>query len=313
MTEDERVVAAVTGGPLPAHARVRTRGLSLHCLVWGEAGAPVVLAVHGNGGHAHWWDALVPHLLPAYRVVAPDLRGHGESDWPTPPAYAIRDFSDDLLAIVDQLAAPPVAVIAHSMGARAAAWFAAHHADRVRCLALLDTSIAGVDAETAARWRGKLVGQRQGPGYPDAAAARAAFRFVPPETDVDAAIVADLAHHAVYQRGPDDWSFRFDRAVLSLQGDGAGDLTELVAALRCPLWIGRGSGSRDVIPRSSFDPLLARRTDLALHDFPGAHHFFLSHPDAAGRALRGFIDQAAAASPPRPDGATVDQEMRRTN
>jgi len=289
MTEDERLVAAVTGGYLPAHVRVRAGALSLHCLVWGDADAPPVLAVHGNGGHAHWWDALVPHLLPAHRLIAPDLRGHGESDWPAEPAYGIADFSADLLAIVTQLALPPVALIAHSMGARAAAWFAAHHAARVRSLALLDTSIAGVDAETAARWRGKRVGQRRGPSYPDAAAACAAFRFVPPEPGVDAAIVADLACHAVHQRRPGDWSFRFDRAVLSLDGDGAGDLTELVAALRCPLWIGRGRGSRDVIPRSNFDALLARRPELTLHDFPGAHHFFLSHPALAGVALRAFV------------------------
>jgi pimeloyl-ACP methyl ester carboxylesterase len=290
MPDAAALIAAVTGGALPEYATVRSDGLSLRCAVWGDAAAPAVLAVHGNGGHAHWWDALVPFLLPAYRVIAPDLRGHGASDWPATPAYRIEDFAGDLARIVAQLAPSPLAVIAHSMGARAAAWFAAQHAPQVRGLGLLDTSLAGVDAATAARWRGKLVGQRHGPSYPDAAAACAAFRFVPPEPGVDAAIVADLAHHAVYQRAAGDWRFRFDRAVLSLDGDGAGDLTGLVAALRCPLWIGRGRGSGDVIPRSNFDTLLARRPDLVLHDFPGAHHFFLSHPARAGAALRRFLD-----------------------
>jgi len=293
MSDADGLVAAVTGGPLPSHAALRIGQLSLHCLLWGNASAPPILAVHGNGGHAHWWDALVPYLLPTYRVIAPDLRGHGESDWPATPAYRIEDFSRDLVQLIEQLALPPVIVVAHSMGARAAAWFAAHHPQHVCAVALLDTSIAGVDAASAARWRGKLVGQRQGPSYPDAAAARAAFRFVPPEPGVDAAIVADLAYHAVRQRRPGDWTFRFDRAVLSLDGDGAGDLTELVAALPCPLWIGRGSGSREVIPRSTFDALRARRPDIVVHDFAGAHHFFLSHPQRAGRALRAFADQVS--------------------
>src|SRR5262249_54077673 len=78
--EGQRRVAAVTGGRLPAFARVAAGTLSLSCLVWGE-GEPTAVLVHGNGGHAHWWDALVPGLVQGWRLVAPDLRGHGESEW----------------------------------------------------------------------------------------------------------------------------------------------------------------------------------------------------------------------------------------
>ena len=82
MPDTTELVAAVTGGLLPRHTTVRSADVSLHCLVWGDDGAPTVLLVHGNGGHAHWWDVLVPFFVPGYRLVAPDLRGHGESDWP---------------------------------------------------------------------------------------------------------------------------------------------------------------------------------------------------------------------------------------
>lgn len=277
-------------GLQPGHAVVRAGTLRLHCLLWGDDDAPSVLLVHGNGGHAHWWDPLVSALVPGYRLIAPDLRGHGGSDWPREPAYRITDFSADLLAIADQLAPQRCALIGHSMGARAAAWFAAEHPGRVRGVALLDTSIGGVDAATAQRWRGRVTGQRHGRGYPSHEAALAAFRFVPPEPGVAAAIVAALAHHAVVERGPGDWTFRFDRAVLSLDGDAAGNLTALVAGLPCPLWIGRGTGSFVSAPRQ-FDALRARRPDLELHDFAGAHHFFLSDPHAAGTALRAFLDR----------------------
>jgi pimeloyl-ACP methyl ester carboxylesterase len=277
----------------PRHAHVRSGPLRLHCLLWGDDAAPSVLLVHGNGGHAHWWDPLVSFFLPEYRLIVPDLRGHGESDWPRQPAYRITDFAADLLAVVDALAPGGIAIIAHSMGARAAAWFAVQEPERVRGLALLDTSIAGVDAATAERWRGRVAGQRAGRGYPSYETARAAFRFVPPEPGVPAAIVAALAHHAIVERGPGDWTFRFDRAVLSLDGDGAGDLTALIAGLPCPLWIGRGTGSVVSVARQ-FDALRARRPDLALHDFAGAHHFFLSEPETAGRALRAFLDRLPA-------------------
>jgi pimeloyl-ACP methyl ester carboxylesterase len=290
MPDATELIAAVTGGRLPRHAQVRSGALALHCLLWGDDGAPTVLLVHGNGGHAHWWDPLVPHFVPGYRLIAPDLRGHGESDWPTQPAYGIGEFSADLAAVVERLIPRRCAIIAHSMGARVALWFAAHHPARVRGLALLDTSIAGVDAESARRWRGRVIGRRDGRTYGSYAEAVAAFRFVPPEAGVASAISADLAHHAVVERVPGKWTFRFDRAVLALEGDGAGDLTALAADLTCPLWVGRGSDSY-VIRRREVDPIRARGGAVEVHDFPGAHHFFLSSPQPAGTALRRFLDR----------------------
>jgi pimeloyl-ACP methyl ester carboxylesterase len=290
MPDSAELVATVTGGRLPRERYVHAGALRLHCLEWGDGDAPSVLLVHGNGGHAHWWDPLVPYLADAFRLIAPDLRGHGESSWPTDPAYGIADFSDDLLVVTEQLAPGRVAIIAHSMGARVAAWFTDCHPDRVRGLALLDTSIAGVDVETAQRWRGRVVGRREGRSYGSYQEAVAAFRFVPPEDDVSASIVADLAHHAVVERRPGDWTFRFDRAVLAIEGDGAGDLRELVARLTCPLWIGRGAAS-PVIRRNELRRIAERRSDIEVHDFPGAHHFFLAHPAPAGAALRRFLDR----------------------
>lgn len=293
MPDGNELTAAVTGGRLPRDAQVRSGELRLHCLVWGDDNDATVLLVHGNGGHAHWWDPLVPHFVPGFRLLAPDLRGHGESDWPREPAYGIADFSADLLAITEQLAPARLAIVAHSMGARAAAWFTAHHPERVRGLALLDTTLVGVDAETAQRWRGRVTGQRDGRTYDTYAAAVGAFRFVPPESDVAAPIAADLAHHAVCQPAPGAWTFRFDRAVLALAGDGAGNLTRLVADLPCPLWVGRGRAS-SVIVRREFDALRARQPAVEVHDFAGAHHFFLSDPAAAGLALRRFLDRLPA-------------------
>ncbi|HSQ00918.1 MAG TPA: alpha/beta hydrolase [Candidatus Dormibacteraeota bacterium] len=289
----ESLIAAVTGAVLPRHAWIESAGLRLHCLEWGDAAAPPVLLIHGNGGNAHWWDPLVPFLTPGWRLVAPDLRGHGESEWPREPAYGIADCSGDLAALLDQLGLDRVAVIAHSMGARIAVWLAAHHPARVRGLALLDTTLAGVDEDVARQWRGRTIGQRQGRVYATRAEARAAFRFVPPEPEVATAIADALAYHAIYERAPGEWSFRFDRGVLSLDGDGAGDLLEVAAGIGCPLWMGRGTEG-SVTPRREVKALQARRDGVEAYDFAGGHHFFLSHPREAGMALRRFIDRLPA-------------------
>lgn len=282
-------VLAVTGGIAPRSHRLQADGLGLHALVWGADGDPTAVLVHGNGGHAHWWDALVPALVPGWRLVAPDWRGHGESDRAEPPRYRIGDFAADLDAMLEALAPGPIALVGHSMGGRVAAWYAAHCAERVRGLVLLDIGVGLVNPEEAAKWRAQVAGRREGRGYPTREAALAAFRFVPDEPSVAPEIVADLAHHAVCERGPGDWTFRFDRAVLALDGDGAGDMSSVLAAIRCPTLVLSGADSwvMDAARRAA---VAAAIPHAAARQFPGAHHFLLAHPGPVGAALRTFLD-----------------------
>jgi pimeloyl-ACP methyl ester carboxylesterase len=287
--EGRRRTAAVSGGLLPEPTWVRAGGRALHCLVWGAASDPTAVLLHGNGGHAHWWDALVPALVPGWRLVAPDLRGHGESDWAEPPAYRIEDFGGDLTAILDALAPGPVALVGHSMGGRVAVWYATEHPARVRGLAVLDSRMAVVQPELAAVWRARTAGRREGRGYPTREDALAAFRFVPPERDVPAAVIADLAHHAIRARAPGDWTFRFDRAVLAVEGDGARDLLARFGRLRCPALVMAGEESW-VMEATQRAAMAAALPHATVRVFPGGHHFLLARAAEVGAALRAFLD-----------------------
>jgi pimeloyl-ACP methyl ester carboxylesterase len=287
--EGRRLTAAVTGGLLPEDAVVRAGGLDLHCLVWGRAADPTAVLVHGNGGHAHWWDALVPALVPGWRLVALDLRGHGESAWPDAPAYGMDDFAADLAAVLDALAPGPVALVGHSMGGRVAAWLAATAPARVRGLVLADTRLGAVDPALAARWRGRIAGLRTGRTYPSYRDAVAAFRFIPGEERVPGDVLADLAHHAVVEREPGAWSYRFDRAALSVYGDGAGDLLPVLGRVRCPtaVFAGESSWVMDAAHRTTIVETLP---DAAMHVFPGGHHFVAAGDPTVSRMLRRFLD-----------------------
>jgi len=273
----------------PASVVVQAGDLKLRCLVWGRDGAPTALLVHGNGGHAHWWTPLVPSLVPGWRLVVPDLRGHGESDWPRVPAYRLDDFADDLAAIHRTLAPGPAAVVGHSMGGRIALGFAVRHPQALRGLALLDSRLGDVDPALAARWRGRVEGARDGRGYPTAEAALAAFRFEPDEPDVPADVVALLARHAIRERGPGDWTFRFDRAVLSLDGDRAGDLSGLLARVDRPVLVAGGERSW-VLDAGERARVAAARPGTAIEVFPGGHHFLVARPAEVGASLRRFLD-----------------------
>jgi pimeloyl-ACP methyl ester carboxylesterase len=275
--------------PEPASVAVRAGAGRLRCLVWGRDGDPTALLIHGNGGHAYWWAPLVPALVPGWRLIAPDLRGHGESDWAEPPAYDLDDFAGDLATIRHRLAPGPVALVGHSMGGRVLLGHAARQPAGVRGVALLDSRLGDVDPALASRWRGRVTGLREGRGYASREAAIAAFRFVPEEADVAPEIVRLLGEHAVRERAPGDWTFRFDRAVLSVDGDRGGDLVALFAALRCPVLIAGGATSW-VLDAGERARLTGARPGTRIEIFPGGHHFLLAHPLDTGAVLRRFLD-----------------------
>ncbi len=286
MTGDERTAAVA--GSVPRRRWVTANGLTLACLEWGADDAPPLVLVHGNGAHAHWWDPIVPALAPDWRLLAPDLRGHGESDRPETPAYRLDDYVRDLVAVLDALVTGPVALVGHSMGGRIAVALAAAAPARVRALVVIDSRLEAVRPELAAQWRGRIAGARDGRGYPTREAAMAAFRFVPDEADVATAIVDDLAWHAVVERGPADWTFRFDRAVLSLEGDGANDLLARAATVRCPALVIGGESSW-VLDAAERARIVAAMPHATVRTFPGGHHVLVSRPEPVGAVVREFL------------------------
>lgn len=268
---------------------VRVGELRLRCLVWGDADDPPVLLLHGAGAHAHWWDALVPFVLPGWRLLAPDLRGHGESDWADPP-YLIEQFSEDVGALLDALAPEPVILIGHSMGGRVAAWFAAHHPERVRGLALLDARMGGLKQDRVDQWRGVSVGAGPRRIYRTREEALAAFRVIPPEPDIAPSVLANLAAHAVVQLRPNAWAMRFDRRVLALEGSRLADVSDMLTRVRCPATVLKGAHSAVISP-AACAATAAALGRCPVHSFPGGHHFLLAQPAAVGTTLRTFLEQ----------------------
>lgn len=112
-------------------ARLRHR---LH--VW-DHGARTVVALHPTGFCGGVWRDLASRVQPGYRWIAPDTRGHGDSDKPEGP-YALPEFGRDLLALLEALGLQGVDAVGHSGGGSAIAWAAAHAPERFRRLVLVD-------------------------------------------------------------------------------------------------------------------------------------------------------------------------------
>jgi pimeloyl-ACP methyl ester carboxylesterase len=92
--------------------------LKLHYVDWGNHDKPLAILVHGGRDHARNWDSVALDLREHFHIVAPDLRGHGDSDWAIGGAYSITDHVLDLGQLLNALEPTgPVTLIGHSLGA----------------------------------------------------------------------------------------------------------------------------------------------------------------------------------------------------
>jgi pimeloyl-ACP methyl ester carboxylesterase len=119
---------------------VSVGGVRLAYRTWGRQdaeGTPVVL-LHCLGEDGEdWRGPLITQLTAQHAVFAPDLRGHGRSDWPG--QYGLDALSDDLLGLLDALGLGRVILIGHSYGSFVAGIFAGRHPQRVERLVLEET------------------------------------------------------------------------------------------------------------------------------------------------------------------------------
>ncbi len=124
--------------------RVQANGISQHVHMWGPLEGQPLLLIHGNCSSGGYWEPFVRRLLAAgtWRVVAPDLRGYGESDpAPVDATRGLRDFADDVTALLDAAlplfvpGARPI-VVGHSMGGGVAMQLTIDHPERIAGLLL---------------------------------------------------------------------------------------------------------------------------------------------------------------------------------
>ena len=90
--------------------------LHLHYADWGNETAPPVILLHGGRDHCRNWDWVAQRLCQDWHVIAPDLRGHGDSQWADAGGYGIDGFIYDLAQLIHQQGLAPVRIVAHSMG-----------------------------------------------------------------------------------------------------------------------------------------------------------------------------------------------------
>jgi pimeloyl-ACP methyl ester carboxylesterase len=125
----------------PQEKFVDVNGVRLHCLVAGS-GDPIVL-LHGFAETSHMWRPLIEKLSGKYTVIAPDLRGFGQSGAPS-DGYTKAAMAQDIRALVKSLGHGRIRLVGHDIGLMVAYAYAAQYPDEIERLVLMEAFLPGI-------------------------------------------------------------------------------------------------------------------------------------------------------------------------
>lgn len=120
-------------------AFVVSKGCRIYYRLEGAPDKPLLVLVHALGTDHGMWQPQVATLARHFRVLRPDLRGHGASDAPLGP-YPMWELAEDVLAAVDHVGGGRFSFCGLSLGGMIGQWLGAHHTARIDRLVLANTS-----------------------------------------------------------------------------------------------------------------------------------------------------------------------------
>lgn len=271
--------------PAPQVSRfVEAGGLRLRYLDYGTAGKPSMLCLHGGAAHAHWFDFVAPDFTPDYHVRALDQRGHGDSEWAKPPAYAYERYASDLAEVVEKLDLRDFVLIGHSMGGTVSLEYAATYPGRVDKIIIVDSTLQMTPDRVAAL---RDVGSRRGSHYATREEFIARYRLRPAGTLAAPAIIRHLAQNSARQFPDGSWRHKFDRNVYATRETTDG--LPRWDHIRIPALLVKAERSQRISPRV-FAEVKARCPQVELAEVPHSdHHVTLDSPAGFTRVVKAFL------------------------
>jgi pimeloyl-ACP methyl ester carboxylesterase len=272
----------------PRDGFVRANGVRLHYLEWGDLGRPVLLLLHGGSAHAHWWDFFSQELCDRYRLVALDLRGHGDSERPFSANYSLQALAADVSAFAEALGLGRLSLCGHSLGALVALQFGGCGAE-LGALVVIDSRL-GIGRRSARLL--DALGRFPEPVYADAEDAVRRFRLLPAATSAPSHVLERMARFGVRRREDGSWVLKFDRR--SLVDTRPCDLSAVAAQIRCPVLVVRGARS-EIVSAAALADFRRCAAPVSFLEIPDAHHHvMLDQPVALARAVGDFLSSVLA-------------------
>jgi pimeloyl-ACP methyl ester carboxylesterase len=241
---------------------------------WGDAGAEVLVCVHGLTRCARDFDFLAPEMARrGYRVICPDVAGRGDSDWLKDPMdYAIPTYTKDMLMLMADQKLESVQWLGTSLGGLIGMAIAAIPESPIQRLALND--VGPVLTVAAIRRIGEYVGK-----WPPLPTIEAAEQFVRatsapfgPHTDAEWRF---LTEHVVRRNADGSFRMHYDPAIavpfLAELPDRDVELWKLYDTVRCPTLVLRGETS-DLLSRDTVAQMAVRGPRAQAVEIRGVGH-----------------------------------------
>jgi pimeloyl-ACP methyl ester carboxylesterase len=227
---------------------VEVAGLKLHLLDYGTAGKPQMLCMHGSAAHAHWFDFVAPGLTNDYHVLAPDQRGHGDSEWDRSmePEYNYDRYAADIHELTEKLDLRDFILIGHSMGGLVSTVYASTYPGRAKALIMIDSSLNMPSDRIATM---NAVGSREGSSYASRSEFVASYKIRPSGSSATPDMVRHLAQHSGRAFDDGRWRNKVDRNVYARRVGK--NLIPHWANIKIPALLMRGDRSSRVSPESS--------------------------------------------------------------
>lgn len=230
-----------------------------------------LILLHGWMGCKHSWVRQIPHFARDFVVIAPDLRGFGESSKP-PKGYALEEYVRDLEALMDALGVERAHLLGQSFGGVIAQMFAISRPKRAQSLILWATrseSTGSTDIEAVA----EFIGREGMDAFAEFFAGQYADETEPEITEWNKKLVASGEPHV---------------AIETLREVSRVNLTSQLGKIKAPTLILASRGDI-VIPFEYAEKMKKNIANSTLYEYNGSHGAYLKSPDECNRAILSFL------------------------
>lgn len=239
--------------------------LQIHYREWGSQDKPPFILLHGIARVARCFDHLASELAKDYRVIAVDMRGHGDSGWHPQGAYLVEDYTSDIEVLIEHLGLHDVVVWGASTGGRVAQMLAGRHPGRIKAVIVEDV---GPERPTAVSNRRGDRMAKEASGWASVDELLAHIKTTNPRTDD--AVLRNLAQHGSRMR--DDGRVVWKRDPAILKGFIPTELWNTVQHIRCPIVYVLG-GLSAIVPPETQQELQTRLPKAQVVMMAGLGHY----------------------------------------
>ena len=276
---------------------INIRGLKICLCTWGPEEGPLVLCLHGilEQGAA-WSEVAIDLAQKGYRVIAPDLRGHGRSDRVGKGgSYNLIDFLGDIDAIVENLAGKAFILVGHSLGSVLGAIFATIRPQSIKNIVLVETILPTAneneDPTTAlTNQLDYMASPPEHPVFPDVKTAAERLRRATPAISPSLAMM--LAERITEPcEGGVRWRWEpllRTRAGISLNGIGRSRYLKILKKIKVPITLvyGDKSNFNRIEDLNKQHEAMPNATKVVVS---GGHNLPLEAPNALAKIISGAV------------------------